>query len=284
MTHPLAHRLNALALVVGLLLCPIVTPAQTLFTDNFTTNASPLWSNLRGAWFAANGAYSCALPNNAPPTLSALPFVLQDFAVDMDIQQVGDGGVWLRCDPTASNGILLVTGGNGWGSGVRGGNAGRSLYWHTVSHGTYSGALNQVFNVFNPGVDNIHLRIEVTGNYYAVFLNGATNPVITLTDDNNIASSGMVGLYDFSAQTFHNFSLQVPPGYSPYAITIQPADATHVNLQWPTNAFDWALEATPSLSPSAWQTLTDPPSRNGTNFVLPVEKTASPQFFRLHKP
>ena len=64
---------------------------------------------------------------------------------------------------SSANGVLLVTGGHGWGSGVRGGNAGHSLYWHVITPQNWSSPpiLNEVFNVFaNPGVENVHLRVD----------------------------------------------------------------------------------------------------------------------------
>ena len=259
--------------------------AQILFTDSFDTAASPLWSNLRGGWFVANGVYAASQPNNNPPTFSGLPFVLQNFAVDVDINQVADGGLWLRSDASGTNGVLLVTGGNGWGSGVRGGNAGRSLYWHVITQANYNNPpkLNEVFNVFNPGVDNVHLRIEVMGNQYSAFLNGSTNAITSLVETDNTYSSGIVGLYDFSTQTFDNFVLQIPPGFGPYSIRLQPADPTHFTLLWTTNAPGWGLESSTLLAPANWQTVTNNPGITGTNYSLTISNTGTAQFFRLHK-
>jgi len=270
---------------VALTMCATNVPAAVLFTDSFDTNASPLWSNLRGNWFATNGVYDAANPQNVPPTFTGLPFMLTNFTVDVDINQVADGGVWLRCDPTGTNGVLLVTGGHGWGSGFRGGNAGRSLYWHVITPQNSSAPpiLNEAFNVFtNPGVQNVHLRVEVTGNHYAAFLNGSTNATTTLVETNLVYSSGGVGLYDFSEQTFDNFALQVPPG-GPYSINIVRTDSSHATLSWPTSALGWDLEATSSLAPADWNTVTNSPIVNGTNFALTIVLELNAQFFRLHK-
>ncbi|MEI8205343.1 MAG: hypothetical protein WCG03_00535, partial [Kiritimatiellales bacterium] len=216
---------QSLSAAVAAIVCATNLCAQTVFTDSFDSGASPLWSNLAGNWFATNGVYRAANPDSTPPTFTGLPFVLQNFAIDVDINKVADGGIWLRCDATTSNGVLLVTGGNGWGSGSRAPNAGRSLYWHVMTPYNWSHLpipkLNEAFNVFpSPGVGNVHLRVEVVGNRYSAFLNGSTNAITSLTETNGTYSSGLVALYDFSEQTFDNFVLQIPLGFGPYSINI----------------------------------------------------------------
>jgi len=258
--------------------------AQTIFTDNFDSGASAQWSNLRGDWTTAGGTYYATVPNNLPATFTGLPFVLQNFAIDVDINQVADGGIWLRCDATGTNGVLLVTGGNGWGLGNRGGNAGTSLYWHVITQLNASNPqiLNQAFNVFtNPGVENVHLRVEVVGNSYSAFVNGATNATTTLIETNNTYSTGHVGLYDFSSQMFDNFVLQIPPGFGPYPLGITPAGPSQATLYWPTNAVGWNLESTALLTPSNWSTVTNVPIIAGTNFSVTVSNALTQQFFRL---
>lgn len=265
--------------------CAVGLHAQIIFTDNFDSGASPLWSNLRGAWTASGGVYSATYPENIPPTFTGLPFVLENFAVEMDINQVADGGVWLRCDAAGTNGVLLVTGGFGWGSGIRGGKAGRSLYWHIITPQNWSNppVLGEVDDVFSdPGVQNVHLRIEVVGNRYSAFLNGSTNATTVLVETNAIYATGHVGLYDYSEQTFDNFILQVLPGSGPYQIAIQQADASHVTLSWTTNAVGWILESASSLSAASWETVTNSPDITGTNFSLTIE-SADTRFFRLRK-
>ena len=258
---------------------------QALFSDNFDAGASPSWNNLRGAWVASGGSYSASNPANIPPTFTSLPFLLQNFAVDVDIRQVADGGLWLRCDKSGTNGVLLVTGGHGWGSGQRGGNAGRSLYWHVLTPANWSAPaiLNEAFNVFsNPGVQNVHLRVEVVGNRYSAFLNGSTNPTTVLLETNSTYSSGYVGLYDYSEQSFDNFVLQIPPGFGPYQIGIAQADASHATLFWPTNALGWALESSAALPAAAWNIVTNTPDTTGTNFTVTIGSDGA-RFFRLHK-
>jgi len=269
-----------------LALSPASLPAQTLFTDNFEAGASPLWSNVRGAWTASDGVYSATYPQNIPPTFTGLPFVLENFAVEVDINRVADGGVWLRCGALGTNGVVLVTGGFGWGSGIRSGNAGRSLYWHVITPQNWSSppVLGEVDNVFsNPGVQGVHLRIEVVGNRYSAFLNGSTNATTVLVETNAIYSSGHVGLYDFSEQSFDNFVLSIPPGFGPYRLNIAAVDATHANLFWTTNALGWNLESTASVPATNWASVTNVPVVIGTNDSLTIP-TENSRYYRLHKP
>ena len=261
--------------------------AQVVFTDNFDAGASGQWSNLRGNWFAGGGVYDAATPNNIPPTFTGLPFILQNFAIDVDINQVADGGIWLRCDASGTNGVLLVTGGHGWGSGARGGNAGHSLYWHVITGQNYNNPpiLSEAFNVFpNPGVDNVHLRVEVVGNLYSAFLNHSTTPTTTLLETNSTYSSGHVGLYDFSGQTFDNVVLEIPPGFGPYQLNITPAGPSGLTLFWTTNATSWILESTTNLAAAVWTTVDDAPAVVGTNFSVTTTAAIPEQFFRLRRP
>jgi len=260
--------------------------AQTIFTNNFDSGASAQWSNLRGSWATTGGVYYATAPNNVPPTFTGLPFTLQNFAIDVDINQVADGGIWLRCDATGTNGVLLVTGGHFWGGGSRGGDAGRSLYWHVITPANWNSPaiLNEAFNVFtNPGVENVHLRVEVVGNSYSAFVNGSSNAITTLIETNNTYSAGHVGLYDFSTQTFDNFVLQVPIGFGPYTLDIKPAGPSQATLYWLTNALGWNLESTALLTPPGWSTVTNVPVTVGTNFSVTISNGLPQQFFRLHK-
>ncbi|HWX19921.1 MAG TPA: hypothetical protein VN578_08460 [Candidatus Binatia bacterium] len=279
-------RWHPAGLTALLIFCLGPVSAQIVFTDNFDAGASPLWSNLRGNWASSGGVYYATQPNNIPATFTGLPFVLQNFAIDVDINQVADGGIWLRSDASGTNGVLLVTGGYGWGSGNRGPNAGRSLYWHVITDANYNNPpiLNPVFNVFtNPGVQNVHLRIEVVDNQYSAFVNGSTNATTSLLETNRTYSSGHVGLYDFSSQTFDNFVLQIPPGFGPYSLAITSGSPQRVTLLWTTNAVGWALESAVSPVGSIWNSVTNAPLSAGTNFAVTVPSTSSQQLFRLRK-
>ncbi len=259
--------------------------AQFLFSDGFDAGPSPSWSNTRGAWAASDGTYSATQPQNVPPTFTSLPFVLRNFAIDVDLHHVADGGVWLRSDASGTNGVLLVTGGNGWGSGIRGGNAGRSIYWHVITTANFNNPpkLAEVGGVFDPGVSNVHLRVEVEEDRYSAFLDGSTTPVTSIVDTDHKFVTGIVGLYDFSGQTFDNVVLQIPPGFGPYSLSIRSPDPSHVAVSWPTNALNWQLESSRVLKAGPWDSVAATPAIVGTNFLVTFGNADSPTFFRLRK-
>jgi hypothetical protein len=271
------------SLFLAAFLTALSVAGQTIiFSDNFNSGPSPLWNNLRGDWVGSNGVYFAELPSNSPLTYSAVPFTLTDCSVDLDINGVGDGGIWLRSDAAGENGILLVTGGNSYGAGVRGGDAGTSLYWHRVLNNQYSGPLNEAYNVFtNPGVENVHLTVRVSGDVYSAFVNGSTNAATSLTD--STYPSGRVGLYDFSSQTFDNFTIEVPTtnALGPVALSITNSGTNQATLAWSTNANGYFLESTPSLIGPVWTPLTNRPNISGAEFTVPVTVTNAQSFFRL---
>ncbi len=121
------------------------------FTDSFSPG-SGLWSNSSGNWTSASGTYFAQNPGNQPPTYSGLPYDFSNFTLDVTVNNLGDGGIYLHTDGTSNNGILLVTGGGGYGQGQRGGPSGNSIYFHLASNGSYSAPINQVGNVFIPGI------------------------------------------------------------------------------------------------------------------------------------
>lgn len=198
-------------------LSPAVSLASFSFTDNFTPSPSPLWSNAAGNWTASGGDYLAQNPFAANTgetgAFSDLPFDLTDFTVSVNVNSLGDGGLWLRTDGTATNGVLLVTGGNGYGQGARGGGAGNSLYWQVFKNGVIGPEEGQVTGVFTTG-SNYQLSVSVTGDVYSAYVNGSSTPATTLTD--STFSSGEVGLYDDQpgiggsgpAQSFSDFSVQ----------------------------------------------------------------------------
>jgi len=173
--------------------------AGVIFQDDFGNGASPLWNNERGQWTASGGVYFAQQPANYPPTYSSLPFNLADLSIELDVNNVSDGGIWLRSDPDG-NGVLLVTG--GWQ------HTGTGLYWHIVHAFNAGPLLNEHAGLFQQG-DNIHLRIEVQGDTYSAFLNGAASPATTLTTSEY--SSGRAALYSFSSQTVDNVVLTPEP-------------------------------------------------------------------------
>jgi len=188
----------AVVLVIFLTLLISPTYSANAFFDDFNNGPSPMWGNNRGDWYGHDGVYDTLSPNNMPPTVSLLPMNLTDFAVDADVNGISDGGIWLRSSYSESgiSGVLLVTGGTN--------HTGHGFYWHIVREDGYSENITGTSPLFEQG-DNVHIRVLVSSNTYSCYLNGSLTPCTTLTTDE--FSSGQVGLYNYSGQTFDNFSV-----------------------------------------------------------------------------
>jgi hypothetical protein len=182
-----------------------VASADVIFSDNLADRASPLWGDEVGSW--TTGGYYAQSPSFSPMTYTSLPFNLRDFALDVDITNVQDGGIWLRSHDNL-HGVVLMTGGLG--------GTGTGLYWHIVNASNGFDGLgdlpihNEVDGLFVPGVSDPHIRIEVRGDHYAAFVNGSSTPATTLLTDTY--ASGRVALYIARpGQTFHNVVLSELP-------------------------------------------------------------------------
>lgn len=203
-------------MLIALAAAVAASPAAALvvFSDDFNAGASAAWGNQVGSWRTGAGTYDATNPGNSPVTYTDVTTQtgLTDFVLDVDVNELDDGGIWLRSNYNAGsiNGVLLVTGGSG------GSNDG--LYWHTVQNGSYSGAQNSATQSGLQGT-NRHIRVVVSGNTYTAYLDGSLSPFTSLTT--NLFASGSAGLYDFSptsgasdprGQTFDNFqiSTEVP--------------------------------------------------------------------------
>jgi hypothetical protein len=188
--------------------------ASIVFQDNFLSGAKPDWGNERGSWRVptSSKAYDATHPNNNPVTYTSVTTHsnLTDFTVRVTVNDLNDGGVWLRSNFNGGNvnGILLVTGGSiGTSNG---------FYWHVFHNGSAGSPLQ---NVSVPGIQGktVAIRIVVKRNTYRLYMGTSTTPISTLVD--NTYTSGSAGLYDFSptngatsprGETFSRFSISVP--------------------------------------------------------------------------
>lgn len=168
--------------------------AATIFSDDFDSGANSAWGNELGSWVTNGGVYD-AQSISAYSSVTTFPS-LTDFTVNVDINNLDDGGVMLRSSDWG-NGVALITGGKGNGNFS-------GLYWHIKQNGSWGRILNEVYI---PGLfgSDVSLQIVVSGNKYSAYVNGATSPATTLTT--SVFSSGKVALYDNSRQTFDNFSI-----------------------------------------------------------------------------
>jgi hypothetical protein len=165
-------------------------PAPVVFSDTFSPAPSAFWGDEVGAWTASGGAYFATAPNNNPNAISSLPYNLTDFSVDFDVNNVTDGGIFLRASvvpggPAGVKGILL---------NLKVPAGGPRIYWHVFTDGTNATpGLNLTNLDYGP---NPHVHVEVSGDTYSAFINGSPTPTSTLTT--NIFPAGRVALGDQS--------------------------------------------------------------------------------------
>ncbi len=195
------------SILVSALACAALPAAASAaaidFTDDFTGGPSAHWSSYTGDWYGHDGVYEARFPSNSPTTLASLDFdLIGALTFEADVNDLADGGLWINTDGTNQNGVLLVLGGDGYGpsGGAFGGTA---IYWHTVSGGAFSGALNHVAGVFTPGDDH-HIRVTYSGGVYEAFVDGVSRTTLNY----GALTGGRVGLYDeWGPMTFDNVHL-----------------------------------------------------------------------------
>jgi hypothetical protein len=161
--------LLALAALIGLF---AGEASAVLYT--FDSDPPPDWGNERGNWIASGGVYYAQ--EQAYPNYTSLLFNLTNFVFEVDVANIGDGGIWLRSDYNGGNinGVIFVM--------ARG-----YTYWEKWNDGVEGPALNWVWL----GKSNAHFKVVVNGDNYAVYADG--NLINTLITDE--FPSGRVGLY-----------------------------------------------------------------------------------------
>jgi hypothetical protein len=203
------------ALIATSALAASASAHAATFTDSLTP-ASALWNNYAGGWASTANGYAATTPNNTPIAETALPFQVGDLSLSVNVTNLTDGGIFLHSDGTNQNGVLLILGGEGYGNGSRGGNAGDSMYWHIVQNGSVSAAMNEVTGVFTPG-NNYSIQVTVTGNVYSAFINGSLTPTTTLTTA--LFPTGQVGLYDNQPNVTTGSGFGPPMDFTNFSLT-----------------------------------------------------------------
>jgi hypothetical protein len=79
------------------------------------------------------------------------------------------------------------------------------------------------------------------------------------------------------------FVLSFTPIAVRHRISILPVDSVRATILWTTNAVGWELQSATSLAAENWNTVTNVPDINGTNFSLSITTGESQRFFRLNK-
>lgn len=196
--------------------------AVLLFSDDFENVAKPEWGEEVGNWNTYNGTYLTDPPAKGLSYSSVTSFPdLTDFVVEFSMNNIRDGGVYLRSSvhpetypEVTSSGVMLIAGG-----GRFPGSDNNHLYWHILDSSDPFGMLNEG-KFPNLVGNNFNIRVEVVGNTYSAFVDGGLGgawqppgiPLTTLVTDKY--PSGSVALYSnvfmqfpYESQTFDNFAL-----------------------------------------------------------------------------
>ena len=193
------------------------------FSDNFNPPSSP-WHSLSGNWTGRGGKYYATVPNNNPFALTILPFDVKEYTLKVTVNELGDSGILVRTNPAGTHYVLLVLGGYGYGQGVRGGNAGTSIYWADSTNP--SQAANPVNGVFIPG-KTYDITVKASGNTFSAYIDGSSPPVTSITDA-AAGSTGSVGLYDDQPNDKTGSGSGPATSYSDFVLTgtMASSDAT----------------------------------------------------------
>jgi hypothetical protein len=128
-------------------------------------------------------------------------------------------------------------------------------------------AISESFYIGQPFFDTHPLWNIVTGtpgNTYSVTLK--------LHDANGVYSDSAPFELSFTPVDFHP------------VLNLTRRGAQRVTLTWTTDANGWILESSISIAGPIWNTITNPPSLDGTNFTVNLASTNTQQFFRLRTP
>ncbi|MGE4071038.1 MAG: hypothetical protein AB7E72_07675 [Lysobacterales bacterium] len=208
----------------ALLLAFSTASAQSVYTDNFDAGPQLPWSNLRGDWQATAGEFAAQAPTNTPPTATLLPLELSDFSFELDVLDVADGGLWLRTDPTANAGVLLVLFPD-------------RIYWHVISSvaGPYT-IYQQASITPNLGAGATRLRVTARGPILRAYLRESATAITTL-DLRTVSVppglnylSGRVGLYDNAAPGTRFDNVRLQPGVPIEVMAVGDANTGAVHL------------------------------------------------------
>jgi hypothetical protein len=148
----------------------------------------------------------------------------------------------------------------------------------TVTLTSFGGELmsSAYLGTFNPA--------NLSSNYLAdsgVSTGGAN----ALTNSFNVPANSIFVVVVNNVIAAGTYSLSVSGGNCTPALNIAPAGSAQVDVNWPTVAGGYQLEATPSLPASAWTGVTNEPIAIGNLFNV-TNSSVSPtnRFYRLRKP
>ncbi len=109
-------------------------------------------------------------------------------------------------------------------------------------------------------------------------------PVSTNYDLGTLPPGDYTVVFQVWGRTVKTLAFSVFGSPSPPNLNILKLDASTAQLIWPTNAADYILECSTTLSDGAWTTVTNARTVTGDSFTLNVDLSVPQMFYRLHKP
>jgi hypothetical protein len=138
---------------------------------------------------------------------------LTSYTLNLTLNNAGDGGIFVRTNSSDTQFVVLILGGEGYGQGARGGNAGSSLYW--ADSNNPSAILGLVTGVFTPG-NTYSIKVVASGDVFQAYVNGTLESTFT---DAAGGSDGGVGLYDDQPNTTTGSGSGPASSYSSFSLT-----------------------------------------------------------------
>jgi hypothetical protein len=181
------------------------------FTEDFDPSWCSRWTTFGGNWSARNGMLSTvpASPNGAKALAMATAFTNFVYEGDIQVGSVGNAGLIFRVskpDIGADDYCGYYVGISASDSHIQLGYANNG--WHELATATMKFTPNKFY----------HLKIQALGPHLKVFVDGANQPVMDISDDH--FSSGMIGVRDYCTDHDQSYS-----GYSNLMATESRASA-----------------------------------------------------------
>jgi len=144
---------------------------EILFSENFDSGIAQGFRSLEGDWQVINGMYTS---NPKPPEYYATCSIVgqlnwSDYRVEADFINSNNGAILVRTQDI-NNWVSFCV------SPMENG-----AYWQTRKNGNVSDVINDVF-ISNSPNSNLHLAVEVTGDWYYGYINGELITLMELAD------------------------------------------------------------------------------------------------------
>lgn len=176
---------------------------------------------------------------------------------------------------------------------IPGGSGGYSIKSAGLSSFNFSNPTNPVpVGYFSTDTNNWPSDVAISGKY--AYLAGST-PAFQVFDITNPTNLVAVGSYDFNGPAYrvkaagdYAYVANGTLGLEILCINCPTLTAQYLSnslaVRWPTNATNYVLERTLSLSAPVWQAVSGTPQVQGGLYLMNLPANSSSAFFRLRRP